>query len=723
MKKNSKIFVDGESIASSLLRLAQLRREPVDSLALQALIRELDLQKCDLHRMLEVLAHKNSWPKVQWAAKPDASRLPCLIVTPQGQIGVVTARDSRGRWACQWWNSEGRAFVEEMLSVLPDQVRAIRLRMTAPFVASSSPSLQLVWKEITSHKAVLMDIMAGTIALSVLALMTSFYSMQVYDRVVPTQAMSTLWVLTIGVLASVLFETIGKFVRSAQIHALTDAVDQNLARSVYGRFLHVRLDQLPSSVGSTSSRLRSYEGIRSFLVNMSTQAMVDIPLAMLTLCVLASVGGWLALIPACFLVSGVLLGLLYRVKMDQLAKLSTPAQHQKLGLLVETIEGAETIKSGNGGWRMLSRWLDLTDESRQFEQGMRHITEVQQYVVATFQQVAYVALIAFGAMTVGQGEFTMGAMIACSILSGRILSPIASIPGLIMQWAQTKVAIQDLDRLWLLEMDHPNGTEPVVLDELQGSYDLAGVEVLYGSNPALRIPRLTIAAGEKIAVIGGVGSGKTTLLRILSGMYKSRNGRVRLDGIDIEQISKSSIASNIGFVPQDGRLFAGTLRDNLVLGITDPGDAVLLDVARKTGLFDAVILSHPKGLNREISEGGQGLSGGQRQLVHITRAFLIKPTVWLLDEPTASMDAPLESRVLSAIQTYIDESPESTLILVTHKPQLLSLVHRVIVIAAHQVMMDGPRDAVIQALSQPPVTPQNIAPSAQAANSDTLKAV
>lgn len=684
-----------------LMRLAQLRREPVDALALQAALRHLPESHDQLPPLLDALAQLSQWPKPQWSEKPDEGRLPCVVISPEGQLGIITARTPEGLWATNWWLPESRQFAEKVTPGFAPGHVFVRMRMTAPFVISQSPSLQLVWTELRTQKRGLLDIAAGTIAISLLALATSFYTMQVYDRVVPTQATATLWVLSIGVLLSVLLETFGKWLRSKQIHYLTDAVDQNLARSVYGRFLSVRLDQVPASVGATSSRLRSYESIRAFLVSFSTQAMVDIPLALLTLGVLALIGGWLALVPGMFLVIGLLIGIMFHNRMDQLAKLATPAQHQKSGLLVESIEGAETIKSGQGGWRMLSKWLDITDESRQHEQSMRQLTEMQQLLVTMFQQIAYIGLVAAGALVIGNADFTMGALIACSILSSRILAPIATIPALIMQWAQTRVSLQDLDRLWALQLDHPPGTEPIVIEPLRGQYELVDIQMSYNGTVALNVKQLRIPAGERVAILGGIGSGKTSMLRLLSGMYKAGQGRTLLDGIDLDHIAKGSLAHQIGFVPQDGRLFAGTLRDNLVLGMSDPGDDALLQAARETGLFEAVIAAHPKGIAREIFEGGQGLSGGQRQLVHITRAVLRTPRIWLLDEPTASMDSPLENHVIQTLQNKLkatSQTQPSTLVLVTHKPQLLVLVQRIIVMANQQIILDGPRDQVLQQL-------------------------
>lgn len=689
------------TLVACIARLGQLRRESVDVLQVQSLLRELnlapDLDCAQMKEALDLLAQTQRWPRPQVSKVPDASRLPALLLEPGQAPAILLAQQNDVNWTVLRWSVEQRQFIEESVLDFAGGTSFVRLRLLSQFSPSESPSFQLVWAEIWRHPRQLLDIAAATVTVTVLALATSFYSMQVYDRVVPTQASATLLVLTIGVLVSVLFEVVGKWLRSRQVHFLTDQIDQRLARTVLGRFLNLRLDQLPPSVGATASRLRGYESIRGFLVSLVTQAMVDIPLALFTLLVLFFIGGALAFIPAVFLIAGLIVGTFFQGRIEQLARLATPANHLKSGLLVESIEGAETIKSGNGGWRTLSRWLDITDEARDHEHRSRELTESAQFLVAALQQTAYVSLVAMGALAVGTADFSMGALIACSILSGRILAPIAVVPGLLMQWAHTKVAVQDLDRLWKLPADHPDGVQPLTAT-LRGEYGLSEVEMQYGGTLALRVPRLQIRPGERLAVVGGIGSGKTSLLRLLSGMYKPQNGRVLLDGMELELVAKDCIARHVGFVAQDGRLFAGTLRENLILGLTDPGDEELLAAARRTGLFDAAIAPHQKGLDREILEGGQGLSGGQRQLLQFTRALLRQPSIWLLDEPTASMDQTAEQKVVQALAEELQKRPESTLVLVTHKPQILGLVQRVLVLANQQVVLDGPRDQILQHL-------------------------
>ncbi|NQX79263.1 MAG: ATP-binding cassette domain-containing protein, partial [Hyphomicrobiaceae bacterium] len=561
----------------------------------------------------------------------------------------------------------------------------------------------MIYREIFTRKKWLFDTVIAGIVINFIALTVSLYSLLVYDRVVPSGASQTLLVLTLGIFTAILYEYVAKKVRSGLFERLINEIDQRLARGVYLRFLNVRLDQLPTSIGSLASQMRGYETVRAFLTGVTTHLLVDIPYAFLFAGVIFLIADWLAVIPLVFFLLSLIIGRHYKKQVTRLAEEYNTASSFKTGLLVESVEGAETIKSGQGGWRMLSRWMSTTDKARTHEMRMRNITENSQHLIIFFQQISYVSLIASGALLISQGELTIGSLIACSILSGRILAPVVAIPNQLVLWAHTKAALKALDALWALEDDHFGQQQPVILDHIKGKYQCDNITVKYGDDIALRISNLQIKPGEKVAVLGQVGAGKTTLLRLLSGMYKPQSGSVRLDDVDLTQVSKPILAEHIGYVHQEGRLFAGTVRENLILGLLDPGDEILLETARKTGLLETVIASHPLGLQRPISEGGSGLSGGQRQLVHLTRAFLRNPDIWLLDEPTASMDRYLELRVRAAIDSAI--KPTDTLILVTHKADMLSLVDRIIVVSDQQIVMDGPRDSVLSKLRTPKSVP------------------
>jgi ATP-binding cassette subfamily C protein LapB len=374
----------------------------------------------------------------------------------------------------------------------------------------------------------------------------------------------------------------------------------------------------------------------------------------------------------------------------------------KTGLLVEAVEGIETIKAGSGGWKFLSRWIEVNGTTIHSDLKMRRTTEGANYWTAAVQQIAYAGLIAMGATVVMRGEMTMGALIACSILSGRILAPIMALPNLMVQHAHAQAALEGIERLYTLKADLDDVEQALAPESIQGQYRLENVKFTYGDNPpSLIVPRLSIQPGERVAVVGPIGAGKSTFLRLLSGLYQPQEGRIHLDNLDITHIQRQALNQHIGYLQQDHRLFQGTLRDNLLIGLPDPGDEAILQAMRRTGM-DQFVAAHPKGLARPISEGGKGLSGGQKQLVAFTRLVLCNPQIMLLDEPTATMDDEQERRCLSVLGQEAQNG--KTLIVVTHKASLLAMVNRIVVIAGNQIVLDGPRDMVLNQLKQPAVT-------------------
>ncbi len=684
----------------ALVRLAALQREAVDRLALQEAATAAEAGRTPQAQLAAVARHLQVSP-ARWRDSPDASALPALIASPDGQWGILRARNAAGQWISDWFDSVAQRWKEQAHDAYPGHQIAT-LKLLPPYRASQSPVLRLTVDEVLSHRTLLAEAAVGGLLIAFLGLLTSFYSMQVYDRVIPSGATQTLLVLTLGILLVIGLEYVAKRVRSRLYDHLIDRVDQRLARTVYLRFLGIRLDQLPPSVGSLAGQLRGYESVRGFLVNLTTHLAVDAPFALVFALVIWAIAGPLATIPLAFFVVALVTGLWQAGRVRQLAERNQQAANRKTGLLVESVEAAEIIKSGQAGWRMLGRWTASTDESRELDLAMRHLNEGNQYRAMALQQVSYALLIAAGAWMTSRGELTMGGLIACSILSGRVLNPVTQMGMLISGWANVKAALQGLDALWKLEDDHHGQVQPVHLERIQGHYRFENVDMALRGQPALKVDKLQITAGQKIGILGPVGAGKTTLLRLLSGMYKPNEGRIWLDDVDMAHLSKPLLAEHLGYLPQEGRLVSGTLRDNLLLGLVDPGDEAILQAAKTTGLYESVIASHPSGLQQEIAEGGTGLSGGQRQLVNLTRVFLRQPKLWLLDEPSASLDRALELQLIAAMKQTLQ--PEDTLVLVTHKPEMLQLVDRVIVIAKQQVLMDGPRDTVLARLQAGPST-------------------
>lgn len=702
-----------------LVKLAQLQGDAVDRLALQALLEGIAAPEDSSPQViLEVVSKGLLVKPAILLESPSDDETPALLYEKnQENWGLLRGKNAQGMWVSEWFNENSAQWEERNLDDALADYSVFRLRLAKPYEATKSPVFQLVKNQILVFKKQFLEATIGGIAINLVGLATSFYSMQVYDRVIPTSASQTLLVLTIGVLAAIIFELVAKHIRAGLYEHVIEEVDKRLSRAVYSRFLAIRLDQIPRSVGSLSSQLRGYETVRGFLTSATTSLLVDAPFALLFILLIAVIGGYIAIVPLIFFSISLAIGIYSRQEIDSLANQSNIASNFKTGLLVETVEGAETIKSGQGGWRMLSRWMGVTDNARTYELKMRQVTENSQHLTGALQQLSYVLLVGLGALSVVNGQLTMGGLIACSILSGRILTPVAALPGLLIQWANAKAALKSLDAVWRLQDDHAGIDQPLVPEAIRGNYAFEDVKVAYTDRQALALTQLKIQAGEKIGVLGPVGAGKTTFLRLLAGLYKPQSGRVLLDGLDISHISKPVMAQAIGYLQQDGRLFAGTLRENIILGLMDPGDDVIIAAAKASGLYETVLMRHPKGLQQEIFEGGSGLSGGQRQLLNLTRVLLRKPSIWLLDEPTSSMDRNHEMKVMQALHTQIQA--QDTLILITHKPEMLQLVNRLIVIVNHQVLMDGPRDDVLKALQNPaPVAPTR--PSTPTINSVTV---
>lgn len=695
------------ALASAINTSSRLQGKVVDRLQLhhaiskhQALLGQTDALNWRDH--LKAVGLDAGAEAIDWQDQPDPARLPAITWLPEQGWVIVRAQSPSGDWLI---DCQGKLIQKPAAEALPIGRLILPEGKTE---VDQSPVKTLFKRAFLAHKKIFIEGAVAGALINLLALGTSLYSMQVYDRVIPTQGYATLVVLSMGVGIAIIFEMVFKVIRSYLMeHAVTD-IDTRLSREIFARLLQVRLDQLPGTVGSLSSQLRGYETIRGFLSSTTFYLLIDAPFGIFFVLLIAIIGGPLvALVPLVFLIFSIAIGITLRKKIDYHAKQATAATNLKTGILVEAIEGAETIKAGGGGWGTLSRWLDVVDESIQHELVNRSISEKSGYFAAVLQQLSYVGLVGVGAYFAAEGNLTMGSLIACSILSGRALGPIAQIPGLMTQRAHAKAALEGLEKVFALETDNNGVERPLVPEKIHGQYNLERVRFAYpGAPQSLSITQLNINPGEKVGVIGHIGSGKSTLLRLLTGMYQANEGRILLDGLDIDQISRSLLADKIGYLQQEHRLFNGTLRQNLLVGISDPGDEAIRNAAARTGLLGA-ITNHPKGLELMIAEGGKGLSGGQRQLVAMTRLLLSNPRIWLLDEPTASMDEQTEQRCLQVLREAVQ--PDHTLVLVTHKPSLLALVNRLIVVANNQIFLDGPRDQVITKLQEGAKKQQDLA--------------
>ncbi|MBU1237301.1 MAG: peptidase domain-containing ABC transporter [Gammaproteobacteria bacterium] len=667
-----------------------------DSIAPDALAADADGARTErLRETVATLFRSIGLDAPEWRSAPTQDALPMVALIPGIGCRVIYARTPEGHWLMECPNGSQQLFQVP----LGGQYAAMSARAAGN--ERTTTALAMFRNALFARKGVFVQAALASLLANVLAISASIYSMQVYDRVIPTQGVSTLIVLTIGVMLAAVLELVVKMARSAILENSIKGMDLELSHKIFLRLLGLRMDQFPASVGTLSSQLRSYETIRGFASAATLYVAVDAPFALLFVGVIWLLGGApVAAVPAVFFLLALTVGLFYRSRIARHAESGNVATNRKLGLLVETVESAEAVKATGAGWQQLTRWDTLNRQSVEDDIKIRRYSEQASYFAAFMQQSSYILLVATGAwIAATTTDLTMGGLIACSILSGRVLGPVGALPGLIVQWAHARAALDSLEKVFALQCDNHDIVRPLTPEHVRGEFQVADLRFAYPGRPeTLSIERLHIRAGEKVAILGAVGAGKSTLLKLLAGLYMPNEGRVLLDGLDIQQIARAHLSEHIGYSPQDVKLLAGSLRENLTAGLTGVDEADMLRACEATGL-GALVASHPKGLDLDIAEGGTGVSGGQKQLVALTRMLLAKPDVWLLDEPTAAMDEQTELRSLQALRQAV--SPQQTVVIVTHKPSLIALADRLIILMpGGRVFMDGPRDAVLEKLRQ-----------------------
>lgn len=656
---------------------------------------EIQLEDKDF---LEIVASGFGWKVDRLTSKPRAHQFPLWI-----WLG--------GKWVTGLqWRRPGVLAVQAADGVvdLPWSREVLACQLVSPADVSDGEfetAFGVFWRAVKSRPRMLFEATLATVVVNTLALFTSVYSMQVYDRVIPLHGYATLIVLTIGMLFALLIDFLLRNIRAGMIDREAGEIDAEVSDYFFERMQAVRMDARPAGVGTMAGQLRGLDQIRSAMTSTSLFILADLPFALVFAMFMMSIGGVLAIVPLIFFPASILIAvLLARSIRDATAQAQISGNH-KNGLLVEALDAAETIKSTGGDWFMLRAWNRLVEQVHTHDIKIKKWSTIASSAFSALPQLAYVSIVFWGTYRVAENQMTMGGLIACTIISGRITGPLVSaLPSMIIQWGYARQSLQALDRILAMPSAVPLNRKLVDLSKCGGRLQLDGVSFGYlSARTALQGISINITSNERIGIIGSVGSGKSTLLRLLGGLYVPNEGLALLDEIDMAQISEADLRRHIAYLPQTYRLISGTLRDNLGMGLHGVSDEDLLAAAAKTGLGD-VIRSNPRGLDLTIGEGGRGLSGGQAALVGLTRLLLVRPAVVLLDEPTASLDQDTEARALKAI--FSELGPKSTIVLVTHKIQLLGLVQRLVVMAQGRIALDGPTQSVIDRLRAPANAPQ-----------------
>ncbi len=541
----------------------------------------------------------------------------------------------------------------------------------------------------------------ATVIVNLLALASIFFTMNVYDRVVPNQAYVTLWSLAIGVVIAMGFEATTRYLRAHLLDVAAKKADLVVGSRLFRQALAVRMEHKPASAGAFANQVREFESVRDFFTSATLAALSDLPFVLLFVGVIFMIGGplgWVCLlmVPCIVLISVAIQWPLARTMRENLRESSL-----KQGVLLESVEGMETLKAVGGEGYMTRRWEAFSAAAASTSMKSRQLSSTALNLVTFLQQIQTVVLVVVGVYLIGKGDLSQGALIGTVMLAGRATAPLTQVAGLAVRYQQAKAALAGLNRLMGMPVDRDADKHYLPQPPLDGKLELSGVNFAYPSPPdkpnppALQNINVAIQPGERVAILGKIGSGKSTLLRLMARLYQPTAGQMLIGGLDVAQIDPADWRSAVGYVGQDARLFYGTLRENVMIGRPDASADELLRVLQLTGL-DRIAQKHPMGINLPIGEMGEGLSGGQRQLVSLARSLIARPKTLLLDEPTSAMDTQTEA-VFMAHLTRATEG--QTLILVTHRTTLLNLVDRILVVDEGRIVADGPKSEIIAALS------------------------
>ena len=628
-------------------------------------------------------------PARRLVGRPRPDQFPLILFDPDAGWSV----------ARQWSSADLVEIVGERTPrPYHNRQRYFDLAIPDPLAGDEGGALSVFWRAIARRKQPLVMAGLATVFANLLTLATSLYSMQLYDRVIPLASFDTLLVLTVGVGFALLLDLVLRSLRALLIEREAQDIDAEVSEFFFARAQAIRLDARPGGIGTMAAQLRGQEQVRQILSSGSLFLLADLPFAIFFIVVIAMIGGQLALVPIISLPVALLLAFVLSMIIRRGTDRAQVSGNRKNGMLVESLDAGETVRANRGGWFMMARWNTLVRDVNHYDLPVKKVSAVAGSLFSSLQQLSYVAIMGWGAFMAATGQITTGALLACSIIAGRINGPlVAQLPNLIVQWGYARSSIAALDAIMRLPVAPASLTGALRPDVLEAGYAFQNVGFAYAGaqHPSLTVESLDLHPGERVALIGGIGSGKSTLLKLLSGLYAPTEGRILLGGLDLQQVADDVARAHIGYVAQDARLIHGTLRDNLAMGLGDVTDGEIMEVARRTGL-DRVIAAQPDGLAMRIPEGGRGLSGGQRSLVAINRLLLSEPGIWLLDEPTASFDQETERAALDALDATLES--DALLVMATHKLELLPRFQRIVIMVDGRIARDGSTREVLPEL-------------------------
>ena len=550
------------------------------------------------------------------------------------------------------------------------------------------------------NRSIYIRVALAAALINLFALITSIFTMVVYDRVLPNNATSSLIALSIGLAIVIIFDFGLKTLRAYFVDVAGARIDREVGDSVFSRLLAIRLDQKKGSTGALAGIIRELETLRDFFASATLTAVVDVPFILITLAVIAMIGGVVVAVPLVMIPIVIVTGILTYPAMDRLAAKSMGQGLLKQTVLVETIGGLETVKTSGAAPILTRRWLDAIEEHSDTTLKQRLLANIGVTIAGSAQTISYAGVVIVGVGLIATQDLTMGGLIACSILSGRAVAPLGQIATLLSRISATRTAYRQINGMMETKPEGPEG-EPLVLTRTKGLIEFRNVHFRYPGAPekALEGVTFTLQPGEHVALLGRVGSGKSTIAKLLLGLYDPEEGVILLDGTDIRQLDPLDLRRKVGSSMQDSVLLSGSVRENIVLGRAGIDDEEMIRAAELSGTHQ-FMGQIANGYDRRLADRGEGLSGGQRQSIAIARALATRPAVLVFDEPSSAMDQQTESALLDRLEKDLTGR---TFLVITHRTPFLRLVQRVIIVDRGKIVADGPRDQIISKLNRPKV--------------------
>lgn len=554
------------------------------------------------------------------------------------------------------------------------------------------------WSDVLDNASVYARVMLATFLINCFALTSPIFIMNFYNRVLPNNAQETGWVLAIGAASIYGFDFVIRTLRSYFIDIAGRRTDVSVAQKLYNQVLDMKLGTRRESVGAFANSLREFDSLREFFNSATMTGLVDFPFSLLFVAAIWMIaGGKIAAILLGFHVLVLLAGYALQMPVRRKVRLAMRADEQKHGLLVETIGNIETIRGAGGEGALRAAYAHMAGKAAEAGQAARYYSGLSVGFSTLIQQSSSVVVVLVGMYLIADHDMSMGALMASVILCSRAIAPIGQVAGLVNRYYHAKSAYRTLDGIMRQPVERPRGAKFLHRGALTGAFSFRDVEFSYPQTirPVVQGINLSIRAGERVAIAGRIGSGKSTLIKMMVNFFEPTRGTLLADDTDMRQIDPADLRRNIAYMGQDTALMSGTVRENIVMGRPRATDDEVLRVAQLAGVHD-FIRRHPMGYDAPVGERGEGLSGGQRQAVALARTLLMQAPILIMDEPTNSMDSTTEERILRNI---MEETQGRTVVIVTHKPALLQLVSRLIVMDNGRIAADGPRDDVLAALS------------------------